>query len=73
MPKSVFFHKIRQACRDGVVPADITITTLNWDHAQGKRYTAGQVLDGNDAEELKNCYNLLVGVSKQDVRFERPS
>jgi hypothetical protein len=73
MPKSVFFHKIREACRNGVVPHDIEITTLNWDHATGKKYEAGTVLNGKDAEELRNCYNLLVGVGKQDVRFERPA
>jgi hypothetical protein len=73
MPKSVFFQKIRHACRDGIVPPDIEITTLNWDHAQGNRYLPGQVLSGKDAAELRNCYNILVGVGKQDVRFERPS
>lgn len=73
MPKSVFFHKIRQACRDGIVPSDIEITTLNWDHVQGKRYMPGSELSGSDADELRNCYNLLAGVGKQDVRFERPS
>ena len=73
MPKSVFFTKIRQSCRNGVVASDIEITTLNWDHAVGRRYMPGQVLSGKDAAELQNCYNLLVGVGKQDVRFERPS
>jgi len=73
MPKSVFFQKIREACRDGIVPSDIEITTLNWDHAVGRKYLAGTVLGGEDADELRNCYNLLVGVSRQDVRFERPS
>lgn len=73
MPKSVFFTKIRQACKHGVVPADIEITTLNWDHAVGKRFLPGEVLSGKDAGELMNCYNLLVGVEKQNVRFERPS
>lgn len=73
MPKSVFFKKIRQACRDGIVPPDIRITTLNWDHATGNRYEPGAILSGKDAEELKNCYRLLTGVGKQDIRFERPS
>lgn len=72
MPKSVFFMKIRQACKNGIVPSDIEITTLNWDHAEGNRYKPGRVLSGKDRDELMNCYNLLVGVRKQDVRFERP-
>lgn len=73
MPKSVFFEKIRQACKNGIVPSDIEITTLNWDHAEGNRYRAGTVLSGKDRDELRNCYNILVGVRKADVRFERPS
>lgn len=73
MPKSVFFEKIRQACKNGIVPNDIEITTLNWDHAEGKRYLPGRILNGKDKDELMNCYNLLVGFRKQDVRFERPS
>lgn len=72
MPKSVFFTKIRSACRDGVIPSDIEISTLNWDHARGRTYKAGQVLSGRDRDELMNCYQMLTGMSKQDVRFERP-
>jgi hypothetical protein len=72
MPKSVFFQKIREACRHGVVPGDIEITTLNWDHAIGARYHAGEVLSGSDREELRNCYNLLTGTGKDAIRFERP-
>lgn len=72
MAKSLFFEKIRHACRDGIVPDDIEITTLNWDHATGRRYLPGQELDGSDAEELQNCYQLLTGAGKGAVRFERP-
>lgn len=72
MPKSVLFTKIRQACRDGIVPDDIEIMSLSWDHAVGNRYMPGTILSGDDAEELRNCYNLLVGIGKADVRFERP-
>lgn len=71
MPKSEFFRKIRHACRDGVVPADIEIRTLNWDHATGGRYQAGTVLSGYDREELRNCYQLLTGAGKSAVRFDR--
>jgi hypothetical protein len=73
MPKSVFFDRIRSACRNGVVPDDISITTLNWDHAEGRRYMPGQRLDASDAQELENCYQLLTGMGKQSVRFERPA
>ena len=73
MPKSHFFELIRRACRDGVVPQDIRITTLNWDHRNGRVYQPGQVLDAEDAEELRNCYNFLVGaVGKRDIRVETP-
>ncbi len=71
MPKSVFFQKIRQACRDGVVPDDIEIQTLNWGHAKGGRYAPGSELSGEDAEELRNCYQVLTGAGKSDIRFER--
>lgn len=70
MPKSVFFRKIREACRRGIVPNDITISTLNWDHEQGGRYMPGETLSGSDREELKNCYDLLTGASNRDIRFE---
>lgn len=72
MPKSVFFTKIRQACRSGIVPEDIEIRTINWDHVEGRRYTAGRTLNGKDRRELMNCYNMLAGIGKQDVRFEKP-
>lgn len=72
MPKSHFFKLIRQACRTGVVPDDIRITTLNWDHAVGQRYMPGQVLSARDASELRNCYNLITGVGTGDVRVETP-
>lgn len=72
MPKSVLFIKLRQACRDGIIPRDIEIATLQWDHGQGKRYLAGTVLDAGDAKELMKCYNVLAGVEKSGVRFERP-
>ncbi len=71
MPKSEFFRKIRHACRTGVVPDDIEIRTLNWDHAYGGRYLPGATLDGNDAEELRNCYQLLTGAGKGSIRFDR--
>lgn len=72
MPKSVFFRKIREACRHGVVPDDIRISTLNWDHQEGRRYHAGEVLSGSDRDELENCYQLLTGGSHSDIRFELP-
>ena len=72
MPKSRFFELIRQACRDGVVPPDIRITTLNWDHAVGSRYVPGQVLSARHAEELRNCYLLLAGTGRGGVRVEAP-
>lgn len=73
MPKSVFFELIRKACRDGIVPEQIEITTLNWDHRTGQRYAPGAVLSGKDREELRNCYTYLTGaVGKRDVRVEHP-
>ena len=72
MPKSMFFDLIRQACRNGVVPDNIELTTLNWDHATGRKYHAGQELDATDRDELENCYQLLTGIGKQAIRFERP-
>jgi hypothetical protein len=73
MPKSRFYALIRQACREGVIPNDLRLSTLNWDHARGRQYLPGQVLSGRDAAELRNCYNYLVGgITKQDVRVERP-
>lgn len=72
MPKSHFFALIQRACRTGVVPEDIRITTLNWDHAVGQRYSPGQRLSARHAEELRNCYSLLAGVGKNNVRVETP-
>lgn len=72
MPKSMLFRKLREACRHGIVPDDIRISTLEWGHEQGDVYQPGTVLPANKAEELRNCYSLLVGVEKNDVRFERP-
>lgn len=70
MPKSVFFAKIADAARTGVVPSDIMIATLNWDYAEGGRYHAGQVLSAADRQELRNCYQILTD-EHTDIRFER--
>jgi hypothetical protein len=73
MPKSRFFHLIREACRTGIVPAGIRLTTLNWDHGVGRSFQAGDVLSANDAQELRNCGDFMFGPDdKHDVRVERP-
>jgi len=73
MPKSRFFELIRHACRDGVIPAEIEITTLNWDHQVGQTLQPGRVLSARERQELTNCYEYLTGaIGKRDVRVERP-
>jgi len=72
MPKDVFFDKIRSACRRGVVPDDIVIETLNWDHAKGSRYMPGRTLSGSDRKELRNCYALLMARDTDSIRFDKP-
>jgi hypothetical protein len=73
MPKSRFFYLIKKACDTGVVPPDIQITTLNWDHAQGRRYMPGRELSGRDRAELQECASYLFGkVDKHDIRVELP-
>lgn len=71
MPKSVFFEKIRQAARTGIIPDDIELSTLNWGHAVGRRFSPGETLDATDRRELENVYNYLTGTDP-DIRFERP-
>lgn len=73
MPKSRFFSLIRKACSTGIVPDDIEITTLNWDHAVGHRYNRGSVLSARDKAELQACADYLLGaVGKGDIRVETP-
>lgn len=72
MPKSKFFELIRQAARTGIVPAEIELRTLNWDHARGGTYLPGAVLSAKDAEELKQTYDLLAGSEKGQIRVEVP-
>lgn len=72
MPKSRFFKLIRQACRKGVIPEDIRLTTLDWQHGRGRQYAPGSILSARDAEELRNCYDLLTSLEKADLRVERP-
>lgn len=72
MPKSKFFELIRQAARTGIVPPEIKLTTLNWDHARGATYLPGAVLSAREHEELKATYDLLAGMEKGDIRVETP-
>lgn len=73
MPKSRFFMLIREACKTGVVPNEIEITTLNWDHALGGRYMPGTILSAKHKAELQACYDYLSGaIGKSDVRVETP-
>lgn len=71
MPKSVFLRKIEEACHSGTIPDDIELTTLNWGAGTGRRWRAGDTLDASDAQELQNCYAMLVD-PKTTVRVERP-
>lgn len=74
MPKSRFFHLIKEACKTGIVPRGIRITTLNWDHGIGQQFNEGDILDGQKIQELRNCGDFLFGPDhKHDVRVERPS
>jgi hypothetical protein len=73
MPKSRFFYLIQKACDTGIVPDEIQITTLNWDHAQGQRLMPGRTLSGKDRDELRECAAYLFGaVGKHDIRVEKP-
>lgn len=73
MPKSRLFYLIKKACETGVIPNEIRITTLNWDHRVGRSFQPGQVLDAKDREELANCEAYLFGaITKHDVRVEKP-
>ncbi len=73
MPKSRFFELIRDACKNGVIPKDIRMESLNWDHKVGRSWNAGTVLSAADADELRQCYAYLTGaVGKRDVRVESP-
>lgn len=73
MPKSRLFYLIKQACETGIVPSEIRITTLNWDHRVGRALQPGQVLSADDRQELQNCAAYLFGaITKHDVRVEKP-
>lgn len=73
MPKSRFFHLIKEACNTGIVPAGIRITTLDWGHGYGETFQEGSVLDARQIDELRNCGDFLFGPDgKHDVRVERP-
>lgn len=73
MPKSRLFYLIKQACETGIIPNEIRITTLNWDHRVGRELQPGQVLSADDKQELNNCAAFLFGaVGKRDVRVEKP-
>lgn len=73
MPKSRFFALIKQACETGVVPDEIEMQTLNWNHKRGSHLMPGTTLSAEDAQELRNCYEFLTGaVGKRDVRVEKP-
>lgn len=73
MPRSVFLDKILVAVQYGVVPEDIELTTMQWDHSApgGRRYVSGQRLDANDQEELSKAYAVLKKAGTT-IRFERP-
>jgi hypothetical protein len=73
MPKSQLFIFLKRACESGVVPPEIEIQTLDWQHKRGGVWRPGTVLSGDDAAELRNCYEMLTGaVGKRDVRVEKP-
>ena len=70
MPKSVFYSKIRQACRTGIVPDGIEMTTMDWAKGTGRTLRAGITLDADDSDALKRAYKVL---TESDIRIERPS
>lgn len=73
MPKSRLFTLIKQACETGIIPDDIELQTLNWDHGTGGSYRRGYSLSARDRENLRNCYEFLTGaVGKSSIRVEHP-
>lgn len=68
MPKSVVFRKLTEFMRTGVMPDDIEISTVDYDHTRGRRYFPGSTIDPDDREELKEF--LEVFLSANSVRVE---
>jgi len=68
MPKSVFYSLIRQACRTGIVPQHLELTTMDWAKGTGNKLRSGSTLDASDHDALKLAYKVL---TESDIRIER--
>lgn len=72
MPKSMVWQRIKDTVAYGVVPDDIELISMDWSHGQGKRFTPGSTIDGDDLGELEKFYAVLTKMDEGSVRVERP-
>lgn len=68
MPKSVVFQKLTEFMRTGVMPEGIEISTVDYDHTRGRRYSPGSTIDSGDRKALKEF--LEVFLCADSVRVE---
>lgn len=71
MPKSVMLDKLRHAVRTGVMPNDLIIAYMSYDHMKGKQFQPGDRIQGGAHDELVKFYDVLISMDKQEMEVER--
>jgi len=87
MPKSEMFRKLKEFVETGIVPDDIDVAYMEYQHAHGRRFSAGERIQPHEQEELAKFYAVMTAIQPEDmtvehregkykknptVRFERP-
>lgn len=71
MPVSVMFGKLQEFADTGIVPGDIEIAYMEYQHATARSFQPGQRVQPHEQEEFKKFHKVLMAVDpRQEVSVE---
>lgn len=72
MPRSTAWEKVKQFVATGVMPDDLDISYMDYEHSIGKQFFAGDTVSPEDFDEFRNLLAIMAGAKQQGpLRLER--
>lgn len=65
MPVSVMFGKLQELADTGIVPGDIEVAYMEYQHATARSFQPGARIQPHEHEEFKKFYKVLLAVNPQ--------
>lgn len=70
MPKSVMLDKLRHFVKTGVMPKDLIVAYMSYDHKVGREFRPGERIQADEHEELQRFYDVLLAIDQQEMTVE---